>query len=141
MIQSKNPTTEEVLKTFTEISDSELEKKIALASVAFKSWKKTTFKERAVLMKKLGEYLRAHAEDFSKLQMLEMGKTMKSGPSGIKKCALVCEYYADNAEAILAHDKINTEAKEHYVEFDPLGIILGVMPWNFPFYQVFRYAI
>ncbi len=141
MIQSKNPATEEVLKTFKEISDKELEKKLALADKAFKSWKKTSFKERAKLMLKLGVYLRAHAEEFSKLQMLEMGKTMKSGPIGIKKCALLCDYYADNAENILKKETLNTDKKEQYVQFDPLGIVLAVMPWNFPFWQVYRFAV
>ncbi|MSU44609.1 NAD-dependent succinate-semialdehyde dehydrogenase [Candidatus Nomurabacteria bacterium] len=141
MIQSKNPTTEEVLKTFTEISDSELEKKVALATESFKTWKKTSFQERTTLMHKLGEYLRGHKEEFSKLQMLEMGKTMRSGPGSIDKCASLCDYYADNAENILAREILNTEKKEQYVEFDPLGIILAVMPWNFPFWQVYRFAV
>ena len=100
-IQSKNPSTEEILKTFTEITEVELEEKVSLASNAFSSWKKTSFEERANLMRKLGEYLRTHTEEFSKLQMLEMGKTMKSGPSGIEKCAFLCDYYADNTEKIL----------------------------------------
>src|SRR3989344_2681525 len=100
-IQSKNPATEEVLKTFNEISNDELEKKLSLAAAAFKSWKKTSFKERAMLMRKLGEYLKSHTEEFSRLQMFEMGKTMKSGPTGIEKCGLLCNYYAENAETIL----------------------------------------
>lgn len=140
-IQSKNPTTEEVLKTFNEISNEELEKKVSLAEKAFKTWKKTSFKERADLMLKLGEYLRSHAEEFSKLQMLEMGKTMKSGHIGIKKCALLCDYYADNAENILTNEILPTDKKEQYIEFDPLGIVLAVMPWNFPFWQVYRFAV
>jgi succinate-semialdehyde dehydrogenase/glutarate-semialdehyde dehydrogenase len=140
-IQSKNPATEEVLKTFDEISDEEIEEKLSLASEAFKSWKKTSFKERAVLMRELGVYLRSHAEEFSKLQMLEMGKTMKSGPSGIEKCAFLCEYYADNAETFLANEILLTDKKEQYVEFDPLGVVLAVMPWNFPFWQVYRFAV
>src|SRR3990167_10713902 len=140
-IQSKNPTTEKVLKRFKEISDKDLEKKVALASKTFKTWKETSFKERSVLMRKLGEYLRDHTEDFSRLQMLEMGKTMKSGPAGIEKCASLCDYYADNAEKILANESLHTDKKEQYVEFDPLGIILAVMPWNFPFWQVYRFAV
>ncbi len=140
-IQSKNPATEEVLKTFSEISDKELEKKISLASQTFHSWKKTSFKERAVLVRKLAEYLRSHREEFSKLQMLEMGKTMKSGPAGIDKCALLCDYYADNAETILTNEILHTDKKEQYVEFDPLGIVLAVMPWNLPFWQVYRFAV
>ncbi|OGI94511.1 NADP-dependent succinic semialdehyde dehydrogenase [Candidatus Nomurabacteria bacterium RIFCSPLOWO2_01_FULL_40_18] len=141
MIQSKNPTTEEILKTFEEISDEELERKVALASSAFQSWKQTSFKERTELMLKLGEYLREHTQEFSKLQMLEMGKTMKSGPIGIKKCALLCDYYADNAESILANEKLQTDHKEQHVQFDPLGVVLAVMPWNFPFWQVYRFAV
>ncbi|MEK7128672.1 MAG: NAD-dependent succinate-semialdehyde dehydrogenase [Patescibacteria group bacterium] len=140
-IQSKNPTTEKVLRTFEEISEKELEKKLALADKAFRAWKQTTFKERAKLMLKLGEYLRAHAEEFSKMQMQEMGKTMKSGPVGIAKCALLCDYYAENTENILANEVLNTDKKEQYAEFDPLGIILAVMPWNFPFWQVYRGAV
>ena len=140
-IQSKNPATEKVLKSFSEISDKKLEKKISLAEKAFESWKKTSFKERAILMRKLGSYLRSQAEEFSKLQMLEMGKTMKSGPSGIEKCASLCDYYADNAETILKNEILHTYKKEQYVEFDPLGIILAVMPWNFPFWQVYRFAV
>lgn len=140
-IQSKNPATEEVLKTFTEISSEELEGKLALAEEAFKSWKQTSFKERAVLMRKLGEYLKSHAEEFSKLQMLEMGKTMKSGPIGIEKCASLCDYYAENAESILKHEILKTDKKEQYVQFDPLGVVLAIMPWNFPFWQVYRFAV
>ncbi len=141
MIQSKNPTTEEVLKTFSEIRDEELEQKISLASSAFISWKKTSFEERAILMRKLRDYLRNHKEEFSKLQMLEMGKTMKSGPGGMDKCASLCDYYADNAEKILQHEILQTDKKEQYVQFDPLGIVLAVMPWNFPFWQVYRFAV
>ncbi len=140
-IQSKNPATEEVLKTFEEISNEELEQKLSLASEAFKNWKKTSFKERADLMRKLGEYLRGHTEELSRLQMLEMGKTMKSGPVGIDKCASLCDYYADNAENILKNEILDTDKKEQYVEFDPLGVVLAVMPWNFPFWQVYRFAV
>ncbi len=141
MIQSKNPATEKVLKTFQEISNEELEKKLVLAEKAFKSWKQTSFKERATLMRKLGEYLRSHTEEFSKLQMLEMGKTMKSGPAGIEKCGSLCDYYADNAENILKHEVLQTDQKEQYIEFDPLGVVLAIMPWNFPFWQVYRFAV
>lgn len=140
-IQSKNPSTEEVIKTFEELSNEQLEAKVACAYEAFQTWKKISYKERAILIRKLGDYLRDHTEEFSRLQMLEMGKTMKSGPLGIEKCASLCDYYADNTEAILAHEILHTEQKEHYVEFDPLGIVLAVMPWNFPFWQVYRFAI
>ncbi|MDO8483190.1 MAG: NAD-dependent succinate-semialdehyde dehydrogenase [bacterium] len=140
-IQSKNPTTLEVVKTFKELSKKELEVKLAKAAKAYDVWKKTSFLERAKLMRKLGEYLREHADEFSALQTLEMGKTMKSGPAGLVKCAGVCDYYADNTEKILMQEKIEGESgEERYVQFDPLGAVLAVMPWNFPFWQVYRFA-
>ncbi len=140
-IQSKNPATLEILKTFKEISEKELEAKIAKAQEAFQNWKGTTFQERKKLMLKLADYLRKHVKEFSLLQTLEMGKTISSGPAGIEKCASLCEYYADNAEKILQPEKINSEKGENFVEFDPLGIILAIMPWNFPFWQVYRFAV
>ena len=140
-IQSKNPTTEKVEKVFEEFSESEVDMKIAKAHKAFQSWKNTTFKERGILMLKLGKYLHEHTKEFSLLQTLEMGKNISSGPAGIEKCALLCEYYANNAEKILAPEILSNSKGEQYVKFDPLGIILAVMPWNFPFWQVYRFAI
>lgn len=140
-IQSKNPTTLEVVKTFKEFSKPELEVKLAKAAKAFESWKKIGFSERAKLMRNLGEYLREHAEELSALQTLEMGKTMKSGPAGLVKCGAVCDYYADNTEKILGDEIIEgDDGEERYVRFDPLGAVLAVMPWNFPFWQVYRFA-
>ena len=140
-IQSQNPATLEILKTFDELSDVELENKIAKAQTAFDSWKKTSFEERKNLMIKLGAYLREHAQELSMLQTLEMGKTISSGPAGIEKCAMLCDYYANNAEKILAHENVGDENSGKYIQFDPLGIVLAVMPWNFPFWQVYRFAI
>ncbi len=140
-IQSKNPTNEEIVKTWDELSPEELEEKLARGAEAWVSWKKTTFPDRAILMRRLGEYLRSHVEKFSELQTQEMGKTMKSGPAGILKCAMLCDYYADNAEKILAKDVLRAEDGERYVEFDPLGVVLAIMPWNFPFWQVYRFAV
>ena len=140
-IQSKNPATGEVVKTFDEITDAALETKLALADSAFRKWRTTTFAERAVLVKKLGQYLRDYADEFSALQTLEMGKTKKSGNPGIEKCAKLCDYYAENTEKILAHENLSTEASESYVQFDPLGPVFAVMPWNFPFWQVYRFAV
>ena len=139
-IQSKNPATEELIKTFEELSDAGLSAKIAKADEAFKSWKNTTFAERRDLMKKLGAYLREHAEEISMLQSIEMGKTVATGPANVLKCAALADYYADNAEKILSHEALNMEG-ENYVEFDPLGIVLAVMPWNFPYWQVYRFAV
>ena len=140
-IQTKNPATEEVIKSFTELTPEELNVKIHKAQDAFLSWKNTTFTERKNLMLKLASYLREHSSDFCIMQSIEMGKTISSGPLGIEKCALLCEYYAENAEKILSNEIVNVDKKERYMEFDPLGIVLAVMPWNFPFWQVYRFAI
>jgi succinate-semialdehyde dehydrogenase/glutarate-semialdehyde dehydrogenase len=138
-IQSKNPNTEELLKTFEEISDSELENKISKASAVFKNWKNTSFSERSTLLKKMANYLRENSVELGRLASLEMGKTLSAGKAEVEKCAMACDYYADNAEKILANEKIDGSGTENYVEFDPLGVILAVMPWNFPFWQVYRF--
>lgn len=140
-IQSKNPATGEILKTFEEISDAALEQKIASAEKAFGEWKKTSFAERSALMRKLGNYLRENKEMLADLQTKEMGKTKKSGIPNVEKCAALCDYYADNAEAMLSAEVIPVSEGESYVRFDPLGIVLAVMPWNFPYWQVYRFAI
>ena len=140
-IQSKNPATLEVLKTFEELSELELEAKIANAHSAFATWKLTSFDERKKLMLNLANYLRTNAQELSRLQTIEMGKTISSGPAGIEKCAALCEYYAHNTEKILSHELIGSDISKRYVQFDPLGIVLAVMPWNFPFWQVYRFAI
>lgn len=138
-IQSKNPATGEVLKSFEEISDIELENKIAKAQQAFLSWKKTSFEERAKLLKKMAVYLRTHSGELGKLASLEMGKTVSAGKAEVEKCATCCDYYADNAETILKNEIFEGSGTENYVEFDPMGIVLAVMPWNFPFWQAYRF--
>src|SRR3990167_4458326 len=103
-IQTKNPATLEVLKTFEEISDVVLGEKITKAQTAFGSWKETTFAERAVLMHKMADYLREHAEEMGTMVSIEMGKTKIDGINEVKKCANCCDYYADNAEKMLSHE-------------------------------------
>ena len=140
-IQTKNPATEEVVLTFDEITDAELEAKLALAESAYASWRKTTFAERAALMRKLGAYLLEHTREFAHLQTLEMGKTIQSGTGSVERCAELCEYYASNAEAMLSPEAVPGGTKEQMVRFDPIGPVLAVMPWNFPYWQVYRFAI
>ena len=140
-IQTKNPSTEEVIATFPELTEEALEAKLAKAESAYAAWRTTTFAERAILMKKLGAYLREHAEEFAKLQTLEMGKTMQSGPANVVNCGNLCDFYADNAEKMLAAEAVPGGEKERMVRFDPIGPVLAVMPWNFPFWQVYRFAI
>lgn len=139
-IQSKNPATEKVVKTFEEISDKELEKKLALAQKAYQSWRQTPFKERARLMLNLADYLKAHKNELARLSSLEVGKTVPDGEKEVIKSAITCEHYSQNAEKFLQPEIVKTAAKESLVRFDPLGIILGVMPWNFPYWQAFRSA-
>lgn len=138
-IQSKNPATGEIIKTFNELVDNELESKLAKAQTAYSSWKKTTFSERASLMQRHAKYLREHKEDLARLASIEMGKTINAGLLEIEKCASVCEYYANNAEKMLNNQVLDAGGKENYVAFDPLGVVLAVMPWNFPYWQVYRF--
>jgi len=139
-IASISPATLEVFEEFEEISDSELENKLTKSQAAFLEWKKTSFEYRANLVRKAGELLRQQKNELAVLMAQEMGKVLKFGVAEIEKCAAVCDYYADNAEKILSHEIIKTESKESFVRFDPMGAILAVMPWNFPFWQVLRFA-
>jgi len=139
-IQSKNPATEAVIKTYEELGDASLEAKLRAAATAYASWKETTFAERGKLMYALGTYLRTHKEELATLASLEMGKVKTHGIAEIEKCAGVCDFYADNAERYLAKEPLDSGGSEGYAQFDPLGIVLAVMPWNFPFWQVLRFA-
>ncbi len=140
-IQSKNPATEEVIRTYEEVTDAELEHKLALAEKAFQVWKNTSFTERAKLFQKMSNYLKEHKEALGDLATLEMGKLKLAGQAEVEKCATCCEYYAENAEKILQTENFAGSGSENYIEFEPLGTVLAVMPWNFPYWQVFRAAI
>lgn len=140
-IQSKNPVTLEVFKIFSEVSDEELETKLVQADQAFQLWRNISFAERAQLMKKMSAYLNSQQDHLSNLMTLEMGKLKGAGMAEVQKCALTCDYYAEHAEEFLANEVIATDAEKSYVRFDPLGLVLAVMPWNFPFWQVYRFAV
>ena len=139
-IQTLNPATEEVIKTFEELTDNQIEEKLIKAQKAFENWRQTSFEQRAEKLKKVAEILRVDAKAIGEIMTLEMGKPIKQAMAESEKCAWVCDYYADHAEKFLAPEKISTDASESYVQFDPLGIVLAVMPWNFPFWQVLRFA-
>ncbi len=139
-IISQSPATGEVFARFTELNSDEIEKKLVLSQSAFGLWRQTNMEERAVLMKKVAAKLREQKNDLAVLMAQEMGKVLKAGQAEVEKCVAVCDFYADNAAKFLAEDFIATEAKESFVRFDPLGAVLAVMPWNFPFWQVFRFA-
>jgi len=137
---SINPATEEEVATYNRISKKKIANKITAAHKTYQSWKKTDFKERAALMHQLATILETKKEKFAKIATEEMGKTIAQSRKEIEKCALVCRYYADNAEELLANQIVDTEAANSYVTYQPLGVVLAIMPWNFPFYQVIRFA-
>jgi succinate-semialdehyde dehydrogenase/glutarate-semialdehyde dehydrogenase len=138
-IATINPTTGAVLKTFQPLSDSEIETKLALAAATFPEFRRLTFAARAAMMSKAADILEGEKEDLGRLMTTEMGKTFRSAVDEAVKCAWACRYYAENAETFLADEIVETNAKRSYIRYQPLGVILAVMPWNFPFWQVFRF--
>ena len=139
-IQSVNPATGEILETFAETSPPELQRILAAAHAAFAEWRHTPFGTRARVMRTAAEVLRARKAESARTMALEMGKPIGQGEAEIDKCAWACDFYAEHAEAMLAEQPRQTDASRSYVRFDPLGPVLAVMPWNFPFWQVFRFA-
>jgi len=139
-IQSINPATNEPLETFPETSRDEIERIVAGGHAAFLEWRTRPFPERAARMREAASILRTRRAELARTMTLEMGKPITQGEAEADKCAWVCEYYAEHAEAFLAVDPRTTDGSRSYVRFDPLGLVLAVMPWNFPFWQVFRFA-
>ncbi len=139
-MQSINPYTGEVIKTYTPLSENEIKDAIDKADKAFENWQKTNFNRRAELMHGCASVLRNERDELAQLMTLEMGKPITESKAEIEKCAWVCEYFADNASKFLKPQPIATDADQSYIRYDPLGVILAVMPWNFPFWQVFRFA-
>ncbi len=139
-IASVNPATGEVVATFEPLSSEDIELRLKKAADAFEINRARSFDERASRMRNAAEILESRAEQYARTITLEMGKPIGAAVAEVKKCAMVCRHYADHAETYLAPEHIETDARESYVRFDPLGIVLAVMPWNFPFWQVFRFA-
>ena len=139
-IQSINPVTDEVLDTFPEMSSEELERMLADGHEAFVTWRARPFAERSARMHEVARLLRERKDALARTMTLEMGKPIVQSEAEVDKCAGTCDYYAEHAERFLAVQPRETDAAKSYVRFDPLGIILAVMPWNFPFWQVFRFA-
>jgi len=135
-----NPATGEVLSTHEELTAPELRKAIADSHQAFVAWQRVPMPERAAKMRVAARILRDGAPRFATLMAREMGKPVKQGRSEVEKCAWVCEYYAEHAEPFLADEPADTDASKSYVAYRPLGLIFAVMPWNYPFWQVFRFA-
>jgi succinate-semialdehyde dehydrogenase / glutarate-semialdehyde dehydrogenase len=139
-IESINPATGEKLETYEEMPRTEVDGIIGTAHEAFLAWRRTSFEERAQRLHAVARILRAKDETWARLMAQEMGKPLRDGIAEIQKCATCCEYFADNAAQLLAREPAKTEARTSFVTFNPLGVVLAVMPWNFPFWQVFRFA-
>jgi succinate-semialdehyde dehydrogenase/glutarate-semialdehyde dehydrogenase len=139
-IATTNPATGETIKTFNPDSDALIEEKLGKAAQAFPRWRKTSFAERAARMHKAASLLEERKDALGGLMSLEMGKLRKAGVAEIEKCAIGCRYYAENADRHLAVEEIRTDARRSGKRFQPLGAVLAIMPWNFPFWQVVRFA-
>jgi succinate-semialdehyde dehydrogenase / glutarate-semialdehyde dehydrogenase len=139
-IATINPATGEVIKTFEPLSTPQIEQKLQLASSAFRVHRRTSFADRAAKMMRAAEILEKEKDECARLMTLEMGKPIKAAVAEALKCASGCRYYADNAERFLADEIVETGAKRSFIRYLPIGPILAVMPWNFPFWQVFRFA-
>jgi len=139
-IATINPATGQVLKKFEPLTQQQINNKIEKAAATFAEFRKVPFAERARLMVRAGEILEREKQEFARLMTQEMGKTIGSAVAEAAKCATACRYYAENAERFLADELVETTAARSYVRYQPLGIVLAVMPWNFPFWQVMRFA-
>jgi len=140
MLKSINPATEKEINFYNEMTLEESSSIINSTHQSFLSWKETSFQHRSLKMKNAAQILRKKIRKYAELMTREMGKPIKQSYSEVEKCAWVCDYYADNAEGFLQDEIIKTDASKSFVSFQPLGVVLAVMPWNFPFWQVFRFA-
>jgi acyl-CoA reductase-like NAD-dependent aldehyde dehydrogenase len=140
LIRSVNPATEAVLHTFEPHTPAHMEDAVGQAADAYRAWRKTSFAERARLLQAAAVYIRAHASRLAEIMTAEMGKPIVESEAEVAKCAWNCEYYAENAEEFLRDEPRRSSATESYTQYTPLGTVLAVMPWNFPFWQVFRFA-
>ena len=139
-LQSINPTTEDVLGTFEEFSDAQIDDALQQAHAAQQQWRETSFGERAARLQAAARILRGQKGRWATLATSEMGKPLVEAEAEIDKCAWNCDFYAQHAASFLADEHLETEASESFVAFEPLGVVLAIMPWNFPFWQVFRFA-
>src|SRR5947207_7639525 len=139
-IATINPTTGEKLKEFSPFDDAEIEKRLKRAEDAFKKYRRTTFTERSELLHAVTELLFQEKEKFAEIVTLEMGKLFRDSVAEIEKCARGCRFYAENGERFLEDEAAQTDAAQSYVRYEPLGAVLAIMPWNFPFWEVFRFA-
>lgn len=140
MLQSINPATEEIIREYTPHTDAQVEQRLTAAVKAFSSWKAVPLRERAEKVRGIAAVLRRRKVELAKLMTAEVGKPIGNSEGEVEKCAVGCEWFADNAERLLTPKTIASDASQSYVRLDPLGPILAIMPWNFPLWQVFRFA-
>ena len=140
MLQTVNPATGEPGRSYPENTVDDARAAAAAAHAAFEAWRRTAFAKRAAMMREAGAILRRRKDEFAALMTDEMGKTLTEGRAEIEKCATQCDWFAEHAEGYLAPEPVDIGGPEAFVTFNPLGVILAVMPWNFPFWQVFRFA-
>ncbi len=139
-IETINPATGEKGRSYPETSLDEARKAAAAAHVAFHEWRRTSFADRSAIIDKAAKILRERKEEFARLMTEEMGKTITDGRAEVEKCAFHCDWFADHAETYLANEQVDFDGEEAFVTFNPIGVVLAVMPWNFPFWQLFRFA-
>ena len=139
-VASINPTTGETLETFAETAPAQLERVLDQALAAYQSWRRCSYGQRAQAMRQAARLLRERKAQHARTMALEMGKPLPQGEAEAEKCAWVCDYYAEHAERFLADEPRETDGSKAFVRFDPIGPVLAIMPWNFPFWQVFRFA-
>jgi succinate-semialdehyde dehydrogenase/glutarate-semialdehyde dehydrogenase len=139
-IQTVNPATGEPGRSYDWITIDEAREAAAAAHRAFLDWRRTSFEERATVVRRAGEILRQREDEFARLMTEEMGKTVADGRAEVEKCALNCDWFADHAHEYLANEPVDIGGPEAFVTYNPLGVVLAVMPWNFPFWQVFRFV-
>ena len=139
-LKSINPATGQTIRTFEEMDDAEVRDRIANAAAAFRAYRYTSLTQRSVQMLRTAEILEHTKHELAQLMTQEMGKPIGASIAEIEKCAWCCRYYAEHAEEFLADETVETDARFSYVTYQPLGVVLAIMPWNFPFWQVFRFA-
>ncbi|MBI4894253.1 MAG: NAD-dependent succinate-semialdehyde dehydrogenase [Candidatus Aenigmarchaeota archaeon] len=140
-IQTINPATEEVIGNYEAAKESEIKYAVEKSRTAFAGWRANGISERTALLTRLSKILSKNREKYAGLITKEMGKPIKESLSEVEKCSLLCDYYAENAEKFLEDETVETEARRSYVAFEPLGVVACIMPWNFPFWQVMRFAV
>src|SRR3989454_3622389 len=139
-IATVNPATGKQIRSFSPLTDQELDEKVQKASDTFRVYRHPSIAERAGIIRRAGEILEHDKESFGRLMTMEMGKTLHSAIEESHKCAWACRYFAERAEGWVTDDVIDTAAGRSFVHYEPMGPVLAVMPWNFPFWQVVRFA-